>query len=521
MEKLNRLRKTLVEHWKTDIVDVVCSKQSKIVFITAFLAAFCCYFEFLKNGHGTADWLNEGYLVYTNANWALSLGRWFLRFVNRSTFNVVIPAFSVVVCTFSQAFSVILILRLWEIKSTAFSVLSTVAIVVTPAVAVQYLYVYMAIPYGVALLTTTLSAYLILQHKEKCYVILSAILLALGLGCYQSYVGFAAGIIICTLILRLIMYNDTLQTVKTGGLSLIMGVFGGGLYLLCWQFFKAYYSVEAASYGGANRIGLKNVISHLLPSVGNAYHDFYKYVFNTNCRQNILFGIILLLIAILIITWKTKITTKCEAALLLLLVPLAFNIVDLIATERTISVLMGHQMQLLLPFLFALIERSDLRNIFRKGLTYVSVLTVTAICIVFMVRAFATYKSVDLSYRYVETVTEPIVQKIISQDDYTSKSKIAFIGFPDETRLQTAIPFYKMSYFRQSPVFWYNMDCRVIWKQFILTTFGVDSGMSTIEEYNEIIDSEEFHEMACYPASGAIRKIDDIWVVKFMDNPPR
>ena len=178
-------------------------------------------------------------------------------------------------------------------------------------------------------------------------------------------------------------------------------------------------------------------------------------------------------------------------------------------------------MQLLLPFLFALIERSDLRNIFRKGLTYVSVLTVTAICIVFMVRAFATYKSVDLSYRYVETVTEPIVQKIISQDDYTSKSKIAFIGFPDETRLQTAIPFYKMSYFRQSPVFWYHMDCRVIWKQFILTTFGVDSGMSTIEEYNEIIDSEEFHEMACYPASGAIRKIDDIWVVKFMDNPPR
>ena len=75
MEKLNRLRKTLVEHWKTDIVDVVCSKQSKIVFITAFLAAF----------------------------------------------------------------SVILILRLWGIKSTAFSVLSTVAIVVTPAVAVQFL----------------------------------------------------------------------------------------------------------------------------------------------------------------------------------------------------------------------------------------------------------------------------------------------------------------------------------------------------------------------------------------------
>ena len=521
MEKLKSLRKTLVEHWKSDIVDVVCSKQSRVVFITAFLAAFCCYFEFLKNSHGTADWLNEGYLIYTNANWALSLGRWFLRFVNLATFNVVNPAFCIVVCTFLQAFSVILILRLWDIKSTVFTVLSTVAIVVSSAVTVQYLYVYTAVPYGVALLTATLSAYLILQHKEKYYIVISAILLALGLGCYQSYVGFAAGIIICTLILRLIKDNDAIQTLKTGGAALIMGVIGGSLYLLFWKFFKAYYSVSAASYGGASRIGLRNVLINLLSSVRNAYKDFFRYYFNTNCHRNIFFCIVLLMIVILIIALKNKITIKCGVVALLLFVPLAFNFVDIIATERNINVLMGHQMQLVIPFLFALIECSGFKQTIRKGLNYVSVLAVTAICIVFMVRAFATYKTVDLSYRYVETVAEPIVQHIISQSDYTSESRIAFIGYPDESRIQKANPLQNMSYFRQSAVFWYSMDCRVIWKQFILTTFGVDSGWISKQEYDAILDSEQFQGMACYPEEGAIQKIDDIWVVKFMDNPTR
>ena len=49
----------------------------------------------------------------------------------------------------------------------------------------------------------------------------------------------------------------------------------------------------------------------------------------------------------------------------------------------------------------------------------------------------------------------------------------------------------------------------------------MDSGWISKQEYDAILDSEQFQGMACYPEEGAIQEIDDIWVVKFMDNPTR
>lgn len=135
----------------------------KQVFVSAYVMSSICNFEFLRNAHGCADWLAEGYYLYIGADWDFSLGRWLIGLVNSSTMNVVMPVLVVFVCATLQAVSALLIIDLLDIDSIPLSVLSAASIVAAPAVVEQYLYIYTALAYGVALTLSVMCAYVVLR----------------------------------------------------------------------------------------------------------------------------------------------------------------------------------------------------------------------------------------------------------------------------------------------------------------------------------------------------------------------
>ena len=49
----------------------------------------------------------------------------------------------------------------------------------------------------------------------------------------------------------------------------------------------------------------------------------------------------------------------------------------------------------------------------------------------------------------------------------------------------------------------------------------MDTGFISADEYHEVLDSEKFAEMNCYPEIDSIAKIGDIMVVKLESAPPR
>src|SRR5699024_9118935 len=102
------------------------------------------------------------------------------------------------VCT---AFTVLLLADLWKIRSKAILVLATLSLLVAPSVIEQNLVIHVAYSYGFSMVMTVLAAYLVLAHPGAPEFVLAVLCLTLGLGGYQAWVGFAAGVVVMTLLL--------------------------------------------------------------------------------------------------------------------------------------------------------------------------------------------------------------------------------------------------------------------------------------------------------------------------------
>lgn len=517
-EDINSFIKSKTEDISNKIKDIIKDKNTKTIILTVFVTMIICYFEFLRNNYGNADWFNEGYYLYHNARWHLSLGRFLTKYVNLLSFNEVIPVLNVLICTFLQALSVILILRLWKIEKKEFVILSTIVIVAAPAVVYQYLYIHVATIFGFGLFFATFSAYISLTNDSFKSKIVSILLLALSLGCYQSYIGVTIGIIICTLILEIINADDITITISKIKNSLINGIGGSILYIIIWKVLQKINGVETADYKGADNIGIINIIKKLPNSLLNAYKDFVSFFTDRILNRN-LFLIPLLIIGIVLTIYLTIQKSKQSkysyfAIILLVLLPIGLNFVDIICADTNLSEIMGHQTQLFIIYLFALFSSKSYIESQDKLFSLTSSCLIALASIAYIVCAFATYKTVELSYKCVQTKVTPIIEEIISDEHYTNESKVMFVGFPNETQVKNSNPLFEYSYYKKSAVFWYDMDCSNIWTQYIYSTFGIDIHHISSEEKQQIINSNEYKNIS----DNSITRINDVYVVKFTDN---
>lgn len=78
------------EQWR-GCAETFC-KYTSAVFKAAFLSMFLCHALFLFYGYTSPDGTNEGLFYYWNQNWALSIGRWMMRYLSAAGCNVVMPA---------------------------------------------------------------------------------------------------------------------------------------------------------------------------------------------------------------------------------------------------------------------------------------------------------------------------------------------------------------------------------------------------------------------------------------------
>lgn len=390
-------------------------------------------------------------------------------------------------------------------------------------------YIYMDLAFTWALLLSALSAYFVLTGTGRKSILFAALALAFALGGYQAYVGFTAAIIVITLILRLLRGESAQGCLKAAGRALLMGGVGCLLYLFFMSGMQVLYHTPMADYSGANEVGLSNTISNLGHSLRSVYGDFVKYLLkDTNYRN--LFFLPLCCIVILLCFGRTialvRKKGKKEAAfglVLMIMLPLAMNLVTIITPERSTSSLMSHQMQLLLPFLFALLEisKTTIEEKVWKSLKFVTSILSTLLCWSCVLTAYATHASVAYMYQYMKAYAIPLLARVQEDGEYSSGDRILFAGLPDEEKIQSMNPLYKYSY-RYRAVFWDGeYGVLTCWPRYIQYYLSMDTGFISADEYHEVLDSEKFAEMNCYPEIDSIAKIGDIMVVKLESAPPR
>lgn len=504
----------------------VFKKHGALVLKAACIGMFLCHFLFLFYGYTSPDGSNEGLFYFWNQNWHLSIGRWFVRYLSAMGGNVVMPAVFMAINALCIAAAMLLLADLWHIESNLFLVLGTLAMVSAPSVIEQYLVIHVAYTYGLSLLMTVLAAYLVLHRKGIPSFLSAMLLLALSMGCYQAWIGFATGAIVMTLMLDCLQERPLPEIFRRAGKALAMGLLGAAVYFAVLQLEIHRYNITLSDKGGLSSFGAGSFLGGLGSKILQAYRDFKDYFTSgPNHTGKILLVILLGTAVLLLLGWLRLVRRRKPQAVLLavlgLLLPLAINIVDVLI-EGNINVLMSHPMQLMVPFALVLAEQARGCDAWEKLARVGAGAVAVVLCWLCTVTAYASYRTVALAYEYVDTLSTAILTRVFNSTDYTSDTRVLIAGLPDESEAQKFNFLFDKSAYTKNMVFW-DGRAGVLgnWKHYLYDYHGVWIGEVDTDEYYDIIDSEAFKEMPVYPAEGSLEKFDDILVVKLEENPPR
>lgn len=327
-----------------------------------FAAAFSAFFAHLF--FFTGQFANEDNLHYMKYSaWHIGSGRWADKV--RLTGEYLLPVVMFSLFILSLALTVCITIHLLRIRRMGTCVLLAFGIPAFPCLAVGNGYLFMVEVYSIAILFAAL-AVLVTRHYRFGWLP-GALLLAVSMGEYQSYVALAM-----TLCLMSITIEFLLQELEKRDLFglvvryLLMGVLGVGCYFIILRLLLKSTGQELLSYKGIDSMG-RIPLSQLPGLLIRTYRDFAAFFLGKKfiAADGLLLAAYLCLgllcvglLAMIVVRRKLY---KQPAALLfltvlLLLFPLCANVVDLVAPESSTSIINLFAYAMVLPFTCAIAE---------------------------------------------------------------------------------------------------------------------------------------------------------------------
>ncbi len=492
-------------------------KDKRELFIVTFILGFILNIALITSELFWADSLSFGNVYISNA-WDLSLGRWFLRYIDFTRFGLssilVSSTFSLIILSLC----VVLVVDLFKIKKLIYKILISLILSLSPFFTETLLSAYFSFDYTLSLLFSILSIYLIYNLKnKKLRIILSSILLSLSLGIYQAYLGVSVTLALLVPLIYLINKKITKKEfIEKIIESLIFGIIGIILYEVILKLHLLIWNIPLSNYSGASEIGLKSILD--IPfHIKDSYISFYNYFFNDKIINNIIYrrniiNIILFILTIIILI-KKCLENKDNSFIIILsiiLLPIALGIIELVVAKRDINSLMSSSYIFVYIFILSLLEKENSSKI-KTIITFLIIFIVYT----YFIMSNATYKLLNMKNNGLIFTANKILDEIYELDDYTLDKKVLFIG--SSPNFTTSDKLYELAsgWGPTSPLIWddaYNANRG--WRNLIKYHFGIELKESTMDDYEEIIKTKEYKTMPTYPSNGYIKQINDIIVVK-------
>lgn len=339
-------------------------KEWKIAFLSAFFLGLLihlpAWIQDVPNHDGLAS-------VYFDQNMITS-GRWFLTVACGLSSYFTLPWLIGLLSLVWLSITAVLLVELLQVTRTEWIVVISGLLVSFPALASTYAYIFTADGYMLALLLAVLAV--LLTKKYPKGFLAGGICLAFSLGTYQAYLSF------CMLLCMYVLVQEFLEDkpVKSKITSVIkylgMGILGAGLYFVILQLLLKIQGKVLDTYQGISDMTAVGGTS-LTAAIRKMYEDFVIFV----CRGNILFNNVFSLFAVLVLgallLWTVIRVVRIRKLykspffwgiflLLLLLVPLASNIILYISPQVGYHLLMRYQYVLLLILSVAFISNYGL-----------------------------------------------------------------------------------------------------------------------------------------------------------------
>lgn len=411
--------------------------------------------------------------------------------------------------------------------------LSSLALAISPVFMVICLFPYTADSYCYAWLLSILSIYLIYNAKSKILqYILPILCICLALSIYQSYLGVILALAIMMPIIRIMREEEKKDIWKKIGQSILAIAGGCVLYLGLTFLILKIKDVNLASYKGANSVSFLNIITALPSSILKTYKTTFSYFFgnqviaNTNYGRDILYACFFCLAIITMVTiiiQKKIYKEKIKLVMLfffLLCLPIGLDIIEVVVTSTSIYVLEAYQFTLIIPFVICLMENLEIHKgtILKWGIVGSCIL----ILFTYYLQTNASYTAIELMHNQLYSTAVRIVDRIENNENYQNKMKVCFAGTLNEGIYPSSEDIWDKTYIKivNLPILQTGYTGSTSnWKRFLSIYLGIDYTFCSKEQYAEIINSQEFKEMPIFPLQGSVKEINNVMVVKLIENP--
>lgn len=534
-EKLNNLKVITPDEVLDKFLKWFDNKK-KMAFLITIIVGIITHITMITEMIMSQDGLWNS-ISYSRAGlWEKTLGRWGIELITRVTSFIAIPSITTIFNIILMAITAIFLVDLFNLKSKISIFFTSIALVLTPTFTVTLLYVYTSFAYCANMLIATLVVWFIYKFPYKKWgIVLSSICFMMVLSIYQSYVGVTVGLCVMVSVLHLIKGEKSIKEIFINILKTVISVIAGGIiYYIITMILLKVSGVEFAAYKGANNISIMDIILNLKTTIIQAYKDFLFFflgdsiVYNSNYRREVLYGIFFLMFGIscLMSIFSIKSENKKErvfriviSILFLALLPLALNIIDVIACSTTIYALTGTQLILMIPFAFAIFELIEKFII----LKWIGVLSCVLIMLTYYIATNTSYSALKLTYNQAYSTTVRIMDRIENTTGYTKDAEILFGGIVGNNNYPrtSSLYNYTIGSIVNNTTFHGTYAGQIgTWMSFLKVFLGVDFVPCSENTYYTIVNSQEYKDMDVFPATNSVKVLNGIVVVKLSENPP-
>lgn len=430
------------------------------------------------------------------------------------------------------AIMAVFLIRMLRIKNVLHAVLIGAYMVVFPAVASTFSYIFTAPYYFFAALLMIVAVYLV--RNTKYGAVPAVLMIAFGMGIYQANIGMATAMFVILLICDA-KERGFVENITTAIRYLVTLLFGIVLYFGLNKVFLSVTGTELSDYQGINGM-LSLSVGDVLNGVFQAYKLWPQLmrweimgISNTNLIR-IMYAICLVLflvlgtLYILEVHKKKDIWNTLYCGGLFVLVPLSLGVICVMtaASGAYVHTLMVYNLIFIPIYPLVLLENLDMsvvKETAKKSLGWIRNAAIAVICIMTVYYGGldnAAYLKANHQQECAIAYYTTLVTQIKSAENYTEELPVLFVGNLDgqDSSIANQKEFDKI----QIQGFHANMNTVISYfatPEFIELHCGYR--FKRVDNPEKLYESEVVKKMPYYPADGSIQVVDDIVVVKFSD----
>lgn len=392
-------------------------------------------------------------------------------------------------------------------------------LIVFPTSTSIFAYMFTTPYYGFSILLETLAVYLVVKNK-KGGGIWGVLLIAFGNGIYQAYFGVATTLFVLVLLLS---EDSFFSKWKKAWKYLLVLSAGLGFYFIGNKICTQITRTTLVDYQGIDEMTSVSAIG-IVQAIIRAYKDFVLplhgdfYGISAVLWIRLLYAFLFVILLIsLIVDWcrQKSVIEKLFQLALYLLIPLSVNIVY-VMTSSDASVV--HTL-MVVPYVFVLIYPIAflLKNDSWEWLTGMYYIVI-ALMIVFYAKLDNTaYLKMTHQQETAISYYNTIISQIKGLDNYNPYMPVLFYGQRNITDKSIVyFPEYDTITLKGYSTNEYEFMSYWVDENFLKIHCGYQYQIPSNRE--EIIETEQFAEMPCYPAAGSVGIINETVVVKFAES---